>query len=484
LVNAARPRESGAANEPGEDFLFHLYRGIELLQDNRVHEAKDELEHALTLQPRDPKGQDLLAVVYFRIGLYSRAIQIYEELKRVGPREAALRINLSLCYLKTGQPLPAKKELEDVVSWNPTHKRAWGYLGLALERLGEYEKAKAAFERGGHTVMARRLAEQLGALPESREGREVRNAAAMAFEELDAGELKFALAEPMSLSQGAVAPGTWKTIELGKPGRRSEPPPPPSSLHRTGPPTRHPLPIGMPESAQPGGAPPPTRSPSARAASAPPASITPRTIETLIKTAALEFPAPPEKVVLRDGLALVQLTVDAPFAARLEAVRSYSGALTTSVLERQARGKSTGDAFGGVGAPVVKLAGDARLVLAPRRTFRIHGLRTESEPLYVREELVLGFDLGATYENGRVAFGEGDAAQIVQIRGGVVLLESMHALASLACSASQNVVARRDAVIGWVGRLVPRALPMSEAPFGQHGLLSLSGDGALLLACE
>src|SRR3954454_21001081 len=88
----------------GEDFLFHLYRGSELLQDNRVHEAKEELEQALRLQPRDAKGQDLLAVVYFRLGLYPRSIEIYEELYREFPRDAALTQNLSLCYLKTGQP--------------------------------------------------------------------------------------------------------------------------------------------------------------------------------------------------------------------------------------------------------------------------------------------------------------------------------------------------------------------------------------------
>jgi hypothetical protein len=102
----------------------------------------------------------------------------------------------------------------------------------------------------------------------------------------------------------------------------------------------------------------------------------------------------------------------------------------------------------------------------------------------VREELVLGFDLAATYENGRIAFGEGDTAPIVQIKGGVVLLETMHALVTLACSASENVVARREAIVGWVGRLVPRALPMSEAPIGQRGLLSLTGDGSVLLAGE
>ena len=53
----------------GEDFLFHLYRGSELLQDNHVEQAKEELERALKLQPRDSEGQGLLGVVYFRLGM-------------------------------------------------------------------------------------------------------------------------------------------------------------------------------------------------------------------------------------------------------------------------------------------------------------------------------------------------------------------------------------------------------------------------------
>src|SRR5689334_15831368 len=94
--------------DSNEDFLFHLYRGSELLQDNRVQEAKEELERALHLQPRDTKGQDLLAVVYFRLGLYPRAIQIYEQLRRRNTNDTALLLNLSLCYLKTGQPQLAR----------------------------------------------------------------------------------------------------------------------------------------------------------------------------------------------------------------------------------------------------------------------------------------------------------------------------------------------------------------------------------------
>ena len=107
-----------------EDFLFHLYRGSELLQDNRVHEAKEELEQALRLQPRDAKGQDLLAVVYFRLGLYPRAIEIYEELMREFPRDGALTQNLALCYLKTGQPDKARTLLENLVLSQPDHLRA------------------------------------------------------------------------------------------------------------------------------------------------------------------------------------------------------------------------------------------------------------------------------------------------------------------------------------------------------------------------
>ncbi|HTN87019.1 MAG TPA: tetratricopeptide repeat protein, partial [Sorangium sp.] len=140
-----------------EEFLFHLHRGSELLQDNRVHAAKAELERALSLQPSDPKGQDLLGIVYFRLGLYPRAIAIYERLIQAHPDAVEPRINLALSYLKTGQPAQARSELEKALEQNPKHQRAWGYLGLAFQRMGDYERASHAFAAGGHDAMARRL---------------------------------------------------------------------------------------------------------------------------------------------------------------------------------------------------------------------------------------------------------------------------------------------------------------------------------------
>src|SRR5215469_16456445 len=153
LLPSAPPEAESARDSTQEDFLFHLYRGSEFLQENRVLEAKEELEYALTMQPSDPKGQDLLAAVYFRLGLYPRAIQIHEALATQFPRDVSVKINLALGYLKTGQPELARSVLQEAVGLNPEHKRAWGYLGLALQKLGDVEQAQSAFQRGGHPMM-------------------------------------------------------------------------------------------------------------------------------------------------------------------------------------------------------------------------------------------------------------------------------------------------------------------------------------------
>src|SRR5215475_4078415 len=152
-MDAAPPSEAAL----GEEFLFHLYRGSELLKDDQFYEAKTELERALAFQPRDVEGQSLLGVVYFRLGHYPRAIQIYEELIRVRPTEIAPRINLALCYLKTGQLAGARALLDELVQHKPDHVRAWGYLGLTYQRLGDFEKASVAFERAGRPQLAARL---------------------------------------------------------------------------------------------------------------------------------------------------------------------------------------------------------------------------------------------------------------------------------------------------------------------------------------
>ena len=583
--------DSDVPNEAAnEDFLFHLYRGSELLQDNRAHEAKEELERALHLQPHDTKGQDLLAVVYFRLGLYPRAISIYEQLRRTSPRDPALLLNLALCYLKTGQASLARRDLELLITVNPQHTRAWGYLGLACERLGALSEAERAFERGGHAPMARRMAVRRASMSppapiaaESSPSREVRAVVAAAYEELDAGELSFELAEPASDSnETKVAPNSWRSVELGsmsgvvtsaasldeglhgphvprgrvlpdteKPDTKDGPPPAPipqigtaatghrhtlmlgaalvdaaeelaalSRMPNSNPPAFTLDEAGMPSLRRPVVAVPPSRKGDALRADdpSPPASLggkrtlppppvtvvapavakeldppalspprmtSPPTSAALTRDSIVVFPKAGEVVLHFSGIALVKTARDTGFAARLEAVRASSNALAMKLLERQVKGKNTGESFGGVGSPFAHAAGEGQLVLAPRpgRKLSSFALGSDDEMCFVREEVLLGFDGALTFENGRLATGEGEMVSVVQLRGrGAVILEAIGEILTLAVDTNRSISVRREVVLGWFGRLVPRALASSEAPCGQRGLVSFAGEGRVLVA--
>jgi uncharacterized protein (AIM24 family) len=474
--------DDSARDVANEDFLFHLYRGSELLQDNRMLEAKSELEHALTLQPRDPKGQDLLAVVYFRIGLYPHAIQIYEDLLRENAHDHALRLNLALCYLKTGQAQAARVELEAVVQNNPEHRRAWGYLGLAFERLGDVDKAIHAFERGSHTQMAKRLRDQAeqarkivpaGGVPPI-ENAAIRAAASAAFEELDSGELSFSLA---AQEHPTIETGLWRARE---PGALDPPPPAPPPPAASAPPASVAIPRLRYDTLEWG------ISRGEAEVRAPKSFGSPRPIAEVARDARLAFPE--HGVSLLEDLALVKIgeaPADQSFAARLESVRAYRGNVATGVMQRQARGQTANETFGGVGTPIILFSGTGHLVLGPRPSHHLFSFLLHDEVAFVREDCLLGFELSLQYENGRLAVSEGETMLMVQLRGaGAVLLELLDPVAALDVSSERGAILRREYLVGWVGRLVPRSLSPGESPCGQRALIGFSGDGTLLVAAR
>lgn len=555
-----------------EDFLFHLYRGSELLQDNRIHEAKEELERALSLQPHDTKGQDLIAVVHFRLGLYPRAIQIYEQLRQTNANDPALLLNLSLCHLKTGQPQLARRDLEHLLSLNPAHERAWGYLGLACERMGDLARAERAFMEGGHHLMARRISAQRDGASLASAGVEpVRPALAAyavtstTYQELDDGELSFALAEPANDRAEDGAAPSFRRLELGalhtsahgmtsaseraparrdtcKPDTRDGPPPLVPSIPQLGPcppPNRRPTliaPVGAPPAHEiaseyaaalriPSQKPPTITLDALSLASAPslrrpvvavpspygpPRPLEPsanvhatRTLPPPLITppsgvpqasppdaraeSASRAPSPPQfpeaGVALHaSGLALVRTTADAGFAARLESIRAQQSGLEMRLLERSVMGKTNGEAFGGVASPMVLASGDGQLVLAARPGRKLAAFSVGGEMCFAREDALLGFGGGLAFENGRLPTGEGESISIVQLRGdGSVLFETIGEILTLSVHADRSLSVRREILLGWFGRLVPRSLAPSDAPCGQRGLVSFAGEGRVLV---
>lgn len=479
-----------AGSFDGEDFLYHLYRGSELLQDNCVPQAKEELERALKLQPQDTEGQGLLGVVYFRLGLYPRAIGIYEEIIKDRPNEVSPRVNLGLCYLKTGQMHLARDVLEEVIQRVPDHLRAWGYLGLTFERLGELAKAEAAFEKAGQPNLARRmqrlLAEQAHAQaqgqspPESADPErvEVRLAAADAVQELDGREGGFsrALGEPLPDPSRI---GRWRAVELGD---ASVPPLPkqrrlPSLVGRLGPavPT-----IADTSELTRDSVPPP---PSVRVP--PPSLRAPQaTSGALALEGGLAFPEPPAKVLVT-GVRIGTCVTSEGFAARSDALSSvvYSGkAPAPAPLMRRLRGRETTELFG-AGANVWHgYDGAAQAVVIAGRGRTLWAIELTDEFVYVREASLLAFERTVRYENGRLAAGGREPVAMVQLSGkGFAVLETHGPVSTLSVGQEAQAVVRVDDVIGWTGRLLGQAVEADAAPGRLPGGVAFSGEGALLL---
>lgn len=254
--------------------------------------------------------------------------------------------------------------------------------------------------------------------------------------------------------------GTWRAVELGEAVRSASQPPP-------APPR-----VGVSQDSKAA-----ERGPVALADAARAARIAPGTLSSD------PGQAPGQSLSLHaSGLVVVRATGGGEtFAARLEALRAYSGSLSTRVLERQSR---TGPAepFGGLGTPLVRMQLDGTLLLGPRSGHRLMALRLSAEQVFLREDLVLGFELALTFENGRLPIPEGDAVHVVQLRGkGAVVVELLAPWISIDVTADRGATVSADALVGWIGRLVPRALPPPEAPSSQRGLVNLVGEGTVLV---
>ncbi|MCP3145245.1 tetratricopeptide repeat protein [Pyxidicoccus xibeiensis] len=152
-----RAKGRGEKSPADDEFIQQISRGGELLAANKVIEAKEFLERAHQLQPRNEKAQNLLGLCYFKLGLFDRAAELYEMLVRDNPVDPTLRVNLGLVYLKTNALQRAAREFETATDLAPEHQKAQNYLGLTLAQMGEYGRAREHFVLAGSDAMAEKM---------------------------------------------------------------------------------------------------------------------------------------------------------------------------------------------------------------------------------------------------------------------------------------------------------------------------------------
>jgi hypothetical protein len=429
-----------------EDFLYHLYRGSELLMQDRVVEAKEELERALELQPQDAKGQDLLAGVYFRLGVYPRAIEIWRRLVDAYPRDATLRVNLALALLKTGQPADALNHLHAGLQINPSHERAWGYLGLTFWRLGRFQEARDAFLRAGQAPMARRMEDVLGSsagiltapdepdVDSARDRALMRSAAEQAIERFEAEALTV---EPSSSTR---ITGSWWVAE---PGEEHVP-----SLLRS---VRK-LPIGAPPK-----------------------------LGTLLDHWLVSLP---EEVPLAIGpTGELFLYTRGNLYARIEGLRAVRGQVRTTPVQRRARGREL-DEILGEREPIMLWRGPVSAVLRPPAGKKFFALHLDDDVFFVREELVWAFDDRLGFESGRLPVDKRNPLMMLQLFGtGSIVVCMSNSPAALNVSEEAEVHVVPEALVGWTGRLLPRGRGSGTEPYSVMAPpLSFRGEGVVVVA--
>jgi Flp pilus assembly protein TadD/uncharacterized protein (AIM24 family) len=422
----------------------HLQRAGELLRGERLDEAEREIENALRIRPQDLRARNLRGLFLFRAARYDEALQVYLQLCRIYPDDAALRLNLGLVELRMGRHAEAAENLQRVVDAEPLNQRAQGYLGLALMRAGELAPAREAFHKAGQEELARQVEERMAHLgQEAVSARSDLRRAANEGERVLDGEQPFAAVELEAPATEARRPGAWQLREHGE---------------------RPPLP--GPEG-------PPTTGRFLPLVLTPPLPIAAFATARLLRAGAMGEP-----FTLAEGGMLV-VRVDGKLPTRTFGAIASSGNLAFQPMSRRVRGQPSEEPFGDGADAMFSAVGHGVVVVAPRGA-RFTALALAEDILYVREAGLFAFEDSLHWENGRVPGGGPDSMRVVQFRGtGRLVLRASRAAFSLKIEPDQPMFVEATALLGWIGRVVPRVL------HGQDGeptpYIECTGEGVLIL---
>ncbi|MBX5480230.1 MAG: tetratricopeptide repeat protein [Myxococcaceae bacterium] len=539
---ATRARGEKAAVD--DEFLHNLYKGGELLAAGKVIEAKDYLEKAFKLQPKNEKGQNLLGLTYFKLGLFDRAAEIYEALVRDNPVDATLRVNLGLVYLKTNQLQRAIREFETAVDLAPDHKKAHNYLGLALAQVGNYAEAKEHFIQAGSEAMALKMeramageATGLHRIPAPLEQQRSQKFAEIEGSEVVAerGGQQVTEVSPPRPAPAAPAPEakprkideSWGAQFGEEPESAASAPPPEEEMR-----------LAEDEG------PPALNSPRGQTASFPSGPVEEVVIEesgtvmtpedlgakaqAFAERAPVEHapaalaevpPAPPEQweaaplgamkpetalglpiaelaptlEVLHGAVAApfevrpegVAIAVDGELLTRLENLLFVSGAVRFEPELKRFRGRTTDQGFGEGDARMTRAKGRGVMLVAAPKQQRFVTVDLSDESAYFREEVVFAFEEAVMFENGRVPSEATGDLDLVHLRGkGKVLLRLDGNLRARQVRMDEPVTVPRARLVGWFGNLTPRLVTLAQEEGGRlvNGGAELSGEGWVLFS--
>jgi len=370
-------------------------------------------------------------------------VEILRALSSVPSDGRALNL-LALVRFKQGRLEEARATYREITATNPDDATARLNLGLLALKLERFDEAVAELERATRLAPADpRAASYLG-YAYAKRGDTV--AAAAAFRRAGQEELA------RRLEEGA-GPGAGG----GVPPRAS------AGDQRQGPME---VALTAPRSADAGGALAtlPLRS-SAAWAEAQPQPV----ISFVLARLGLVDPVPPPQ-----GEAM-RMEVKDEAHVRNDAALASVGKSQWQPAYRRVRGRVSRSPLGRDQQRFYRLVGGPGEVWVAGNPGQWVALSLDDDILYVREDRVLAFDDGISWEAGRVP---GDGLQMLQFRGrGRVALQLDYNPTAIRISEHRPALVSRARLLGWVGRVVAHRDRSRSGPFQ----ISCEGDGVMLL---
>ena len=141
---------------PKEAAVACLAAAQELDKNGKVGEAIMLYDKARQQDPKAAAGVGRrLAVLHDLAGDFAKASAEYEPLLKASPRDPLLLNDVGYSYYCRGDFARAAEHLTQATSIDPSLKRAWLNLGLAVAAQGQFDDAFAAFQKAGSEAEAR-----------------------------------------------------------------------------------------------------------------------------------------------------------------------------------------------------------------------------------------------------------------------------------------------------------------------------------------
>src|SRR6267154_3607807 len=159
LAHSRVAEASGAAVE-AEDFFVryaelvsnearaYSYHARFLLARGQLPRADVLAALALEKDPNDVVALAVHGEILDINGQTQEGMKLLEEACRLDPRIAEAQFRLATIYDRLKRPADAVRHFEKVVEVDPRDARAWDYLALDLEPLGDVERADLAYRKG------------------------------------------------------------------------------------------------------------------------------------------------------------------------------------------------------------------------------------------------------------------------------------------------------------------------------------------------